>query len=84
MMHPLQIEKILREKLPGAAVIQVRDLTGTMDHFEALVVSESFEGLSMVEQHQAVYRALQEEMKEAIHALKLKTYSKKQYEKVQK
>ena len=79
MMHPLEIEKTIREKLPGAEV-QVKDLTGTFDHFEALVVAPQFEGLSMVEQHQVVYRALGEAMKEAIHALKLKTYTPAKWE----
>ena len=51
----------------------MRDTTGTADHFEAIVVSPAFTGLSRVEQHRLVYGALQDDIGGAIHALALKT-----------
>ena len=74
MMEPSEIQKIIQEKIPGCEVM-VEDLTGTKDHFQAIVVSDQFAGLNMVKQHQMVYAALQEQMKEAIHALTLKTFT---------
>jgi stress-induced morphogen len=57
---------------PGAEV-EVSDLTGTSDHFEATITAPQFAGRSRIEQHQMVYRALGEAMKAEIHALALKT-----------
>jgi stress-induced morphogen len=59
--------------LPGADV-EVVDYTGGGDHFRAVVVSDSFTGLSRVEQHKLVYRALDGDMGDhSIHALALTT-----------
>lgn len=59
--------------LPGADV-DVVDYTGTGDHFRAVVESERFAGLSRVEQHKLVYRALDGDMGDhSIHALALTT-----------
>lgn len=41
-------------------------------HFEVLIVSERFRGLSRLERHRAVYDALGEAMKAEIHALALR------------
>jgi stress-induced morphogen len=64
----------LLEAFPDAEV-EVTDLTGTKDHFQARIVSSAFERLSLVEQHQLVYRALGDAMAGPIHALALRTYS---------
>ncbi len=42
-------------------------------HFEARIVSGAFEGRSRVQRHQLVYAALGDHMREAIHALSLRT-----------
>ena len=44
-------------------------------HFEAIVVSAQFDGKRMVQQHQLVYQALGDRMREEIHALSLRTYT---------
>lgn len=48
-------------------------------HFQALIVSERFVGLSKVRQHQLVYGALGERMREDIHALSLQTLTPGQW-----
>lgn len=58
--------------LPSQEVV-VTDLTGTSDHFEALVVSDAFEGKSLLERHRLVYAALGDRMKADVHALSLTT-----------
>ena len=60
--------------IPGAQV-ELRDLTGTEDHWEATIVSAAFEGKSLMQRHRMVFDALAEEMKGPIHALTLKTYT---------
>ena len=62
----------LSEAFPGAR-IEVTDLTGTEDHFEAVVVASQFGGKSRIEQHKMVYAALGELMNGPIHAFALTT-----------
>ncbi|WP_164006724.1 BolA family protein [Pyxidicoccus trucidator] len=70
------------EALPDSEV-EVRDTTGTGDHFEARVVSPAFVGKPMVQQHQLVYAPLQQWLKSGeLHALALKTYSPEQWQKL--
>lgn len=69
-----EVRRLLLAAFPDAEV-EVEDLTGTQDHYQARVVSAEFEGKSPIQQHQAVYRALGEAMHGPIHALALKTYS---------
>jgi stress-induced morphogen len=66
------IRSRLLAAFPGARV-EVTDLTGTSDHFKAVVVATAFGGRSRIEQHQMVYAALGELMKGDIHALALTT-----------
>ncbi len=48
-------------------------VSGDGQHFEALIVSESFRGKNRVQRHQMVYAALGERMREEIHALSMRT-----------
>lgn len=57
--------------------IQVIDLTGTSDHWEVIVSSSAFSGLSRIEQHQHVMKAFAPELKTGeVHALSIKTTAK--------
>ncbi len=51
----------------------IEDLAGDGDHYAASVVSESFRGMSRVQQHQIVYAALRGRMGGELHALALQT-----------
>ena len=51
------------------------EVVGDGHHFEALIVSAAFRGKSRVQQHQLVYRALGERMREEIHALSMQTFT---------
>lgn len=83
MLDPKELEQRIRAALPGADV-EVRDLTGTGDHFEARVVAAAFEGVAMVDQHQAVYGPLRDVLDSgALHALALKTYTPEQWKRQQ-
>lgn len=75
MISPTQVEEMIKAEIPDA-LVQVQDLTGGGDHYQATVVSALFEGKRLIQQHQIVYGALREAMSsEAIHALALKTYT---------
>jgi len=71
-MAASEIERLIRASIPDAEVV-VRDLAGDGDHYAAQVVSRSFEGMSRVRQHQAVYAALGGRVGGELHALQLET-----------
>ena len=80
MISPDEIKSTLDKALPGST-IEIQDLTGGGDHFQVLIVSSSFEGKGLLDQHQMVYGALRESLgNERIHALALKTYTPEQWE----
>jgi len=72
MPSPESVQARLLAAFPNARV-EVSDLTGTEDHFQAVVVAQEFRGKSRIDQHKMVYAALGELMKGAIHALALTT-----------
>lgn len=76
-MDARDIELMIKEAIPDAQV-SIRDLAGDGDHYAANVVSESFRGLSRVQQHQMVYQALKGHMGGALHALALQTSAPEQ------
>ena len=59
--------------------VEVKDTTDTGDHFSAIVVSDDFINLSLVEQHQLVYKTLGNYLTNEIHALQLKTMTKSKW-----
>ncbi|NCJ05744.1 BolA/IbaG family iron-sulfur metabolism protein [Synechococcales cyanobacterium C] len=83
MISPDTLVSLIQSQLPQSQV-EVQDLTGTGDHYQAIVVSESFEGKSLVQQHQLVYQAVNTLMaSEELHALALKTYTPQKWEAAQ-
>jgi stress-induced morphogen len=73
-MDAASIEEMIRAALPDAQVT-ITDLAGDGDHYAALVISREFIGKSRVQQHQLVYKALQDKMGGELHALALRTQS---------
>lgn len=69
------LEERIRQALGEVSHVQLTDLTGTRDHWEAVIVSGAFAGKNRIQQHQMVYAALGELMSGPIHALALKTYT---------
>lgn len=53
---------------------------GAHNHLGVMVISDSFEGKSLLEQHQMVMDSLKEELQERLHAVKIKTITKKQFD----
>ena len=67
-----EIEALIRSAIPDAQV-EIVDLAGDGDHYEARIVAESFRGLARPQQHRLVYQALGGRMGNELHALKLTT-----------
>ncbi len=80
-MAPEQVKQLLLAGFPDADIDLV-DLTGTQDHYQARIVSGAFAGKSPIEQHQLVYTALGDAMKGPIHALALKTYTPESWQRL--
>ena len=69
-----RLETLLREAFPDASELAVLDRTGTGDHFQVVVESPRFAGLSLVEQHRLVYDALAGPLADGtIHELRITT-----------
>jgi acid stress-induced BolA-like protein IbaG/YrbA len=71
-------ESIERSIASGLACDHV-EVVGDGEHFQALVVSAAFEGLTRVKAHQLVYGALGERMRSEIHALSMTTLTPAQW-----
>ncbi|OIO67163.1 MAG: BolA family transcriptional regulator [Zetaproteobacteria bacterium CG_4_9_14_3_um_filter_49_83] len=65
------LKDLVEQAIPDSHVT-VRTYSGD-DHFEMEVTSPVFAGKSRIAQHQMVYAALGDQMREAVHALALKT-----------
>jgi acid stress-induced BolA-like protein IbaG/YrbA len=75
MVEPDSIEQSIRA---GLACTHL-EVSGDGAHFDAVIVSPAFMGLSRVRQHQLVYAALGDRMREEIHALSMKTFSPEEW-----
>ena len=71
MVTPESIEHTIAASLP-CTHLSVR---GDGHHFEAVIVSEKFTGLTRIRQHQLVYSVLGDRMREEIHALSMQTFT---------
>ena len=71
-------ESIERAIAAGLACEHVA-VQGDGHHWEAVIVSARFEGLPRVRQHQLVYAALGDAMREEIHALSMTTLTPAQW-----
>lgn len=79
-MTPMDEVKELIESNLADSYVEVSDMTGTMDHLEILVVSDVFAGKMRLAQHQIVMDILKEDLKDKIHAVKIKTMTKEKFE----
>ncbi|MFK7800309.1 MAG: BolA family protein [Anaerolineae bacterium] len=74
-----KIENIIKSSLPDATIF-VMDPYNDGQHFQALVISPTFDGASLVEQHQMVMNPLKEALETDVHALGLKTFTPEKWE----
>ena len=80
-MTPEQVKMRIQDLGPGTDV-EIIDLTGTQDHYQAIIISPVFEGKMMIEQHRMVMGILQSEIDSGeVHALTMKTFTPAQYKK---
>jgi len=89
-----ELQNIISKKISEVVTvdsIEVYDYTAqhenhaTFDgnfHLSMTLVSPDFEGMSLIERHQLVYKAVDEYMDGEIHALTMKTYTPEEHQKI--
>ncbi len=80
MMPIAELQAKIEDAFPGDDIFLTSPM-GDDNHFQLRVVSEQFSGKTMVERHQLIYQALGDAMREAVHALSIKTYTPEQWQK---
>ena len=70
-----EIKKLIISSIPDAN-IEIKDLMGDNNHYEAIIKSKMFIGLSKIEQHKLVYKSLKGKMGKELHALSITTEGK--------
>ncbi|MCB1976062.1 MAG: BolA/IbaG family iron-sulfur metabolism protein [Erysipelotrichaceae bacterium] len=70
------IKQYIENSLP-CELVQIEGDDGY--HFQAIIVSSEFRGKRTIQQHQLVYQALGEKMKQDIHALSMRTYTPEEW-----
>lgn len=70
-VSPEKLKELIQTHIPDAN-ISISTYSGD-DHFEALIISSSFEGKSKVQRQKMIFTALGDKIHNEIHALTLKT-----------
>lgn len=80
-MQPEEIKQLIEAGIPGSVVTA----KGDGSHYEVAVVSDAFEGKSMVDEQRMVYAALGDALTSgAIHAINIKAYTPDEWNKASK
>lgn len=69
----------IKTSIAAALDCELLEVEGDGHHWEAIIVSKAFEGLPKVRQHQLIYAALGDRMREEIHALSMTTLTPAQW-----
>ncbi len=76
-MSDIDIQSLIEQGIPGAQVI----LNGEGCNFNVIVVSDAFEGKSLLQQQRLVYATLGELITNGtVHALSMKSYTPAQWQ----
>ena len=71
------IKEILKKSIFDS-VVEVIDTTGTNDHFKVSVISDTFEGMTLINRHKLIYKALNSFTTKEIHALQISAKTNKE------
>ncbi len=79
-MNPAEIERLIADGLPDA---EVRVMSPDNTHFEAVIVTDAFEGKRAIARHQMVYRCLGTLMGNEIHALSIRAHTPSEWQQLE-
>jgi acid stress-induced BolA-like protein IbaG/YrbA len=75
-MQTEAVAQLIRDGLPGAEV----QVTGDGSHFEAIVVSDAFDGLTPIKKQRLVMNTVKPQIASGeLHALSIKTFTPAQW-----
>jgi stress-induced morphogen len=74
--------KICIEKAIQNSKVTILDPREDGKHLEALVISDTFEKMPLIQRHQMVMDAVKDFFQKDLHALSIKTFTQNQFEKV--
>lgn len=75
-METSAVEQLIRAGIPGAQV----QVTGDGSHFDAVVVSEAFTGLTPIKKQRLVMDAVKTQIASGeLHALSIKTFTPQEW-----
>lgn len=76
MMETEAVAALIRDGMPGAQV----EVSGDGSHFEAVVVSDLFEGKNLIQKQRLVMATVKPQIESGeLHALSLKTFTPAQW-----
>ncbi len=76
-----EIEKLIEAGLPNSKAM----VSGGEGKYEAIVISDSFDKLSMVKEHQMVYATVKTQIASGeLHALSIKAFTPEEWEQQEK
>ncbi|WAS04650.1 BolA/IbaG family iron-sulfur metabolism protein [Gloeomargaritales cyanobacterium VI4D9] len=79
MLAPETLTQLIQTHLTDAQV-ELQDLTGGGDHWQAVIISSNFAGKNQVQRHQMVYQAVQSVLQSnELHALTMKTFTPEEW-----
>ena len=79
MVTPESIQKSIEQGMSTSYL----KVVGDGEHFEAVIVSEEFAGLSRIQRQQRVNKTLGDRMTTDIHALSMKTFTPQEWQEKQ-
>ena len=79
MQLPLPTPEQVRQYIVDGLSCEHVDVQGDGQHFEAVIVSQAFEGKRPIARHQLVYAALGGRMHAEIHALSMRTLTPQEF-----
>ena len=73
-MNKENIKKIIKSNFTKDH-FEVIDVNNDNSHFSILIISDKFDGLSLINRHKIIYNLLNQYISKEIHALQIKTYT---------
>ena len=72
------IKEMIKKAISDANV-EVYDTTGTSDHFKVVVISNTFEGMTLIKRHKLIYKILNQYITKEIHALQIVAQTQEEF-----
>ena len=85
-----RIEELIKSQLK-VSTIEIIDFSAQHEghkgnegggHFQAVIISNDFKGLTLIQRHQKIYSILGDLLKKEIHAFSMKTYTPDEFQNI--